>query len=252
MKKKRELKLFGFTLKKCGFILLLFWFSFCNIKAQDRLEIGLMAGTSYYLGDLNPHKQFYKPSLAYGGIARYVLTDRFAVKGSATLMKIKGEESFGGASFPNGDGNYSFKRNIGDVALQMEFNFRSYDHPFIKTTTFTPYVSFGVGTAIYQRISSDLENNSEQMVFILSLPIGVGFKYKINNWIRVGAEWSFRKTFVDDLDIRIRSNIPFEGTEDPYGFEGGTTIHNNDLYSFAGVMVTFSMFRRKTECKSGY
>ncbi len=252
MIKKSRLKTLGFVFNKyvLGFLLILI--SSCYVRAQDRLEVGAMLGTSYYIGDLNPQRQFYMPSIAYGGVARYVLSDRFAVKGSAMLMKIKGKESNDGASFPNGNGRYSFKRDIGDVALQMEFNFMSYDHPFIGTTNFTPYVSFGLGTSIYKRISSDLENSSEQMVFILSLPIGVGFKYKINKWIRIGAEWSFRKTFVDDLDIRMRSNIPFEAADDPYGFEGGTTIHNNDLYSFAGVMVTFSMFRRKTECKSGY
>jgi len=224
--------------------------SFCNIKAQDRLEIGIKAGASYYLGDLNPQKQFYKPSLAYGGIARYVLTDRLAVKGAATLIKIKGSYPSNGIYFPEGLESYSFKRTMGDMDLQMEFNFRSYDHPFISTTVFTPYVSFGVGTTIYKRYTTEIQNNSGQTVFILSLPIGIGFKYKINNWIRVGAEWSFRKTFVDDLDyVGYEINI---NPDDPYGFQQGTKIHNNDLYSFAGVMVTFSMFRRKTECKSGY
>ncbi len=250
MIKKLINKTFEFALFKRGFVILMVLGLFCKIKAQDRLEIGVMAGTSYYLGDLNPQKQFYKPSLAYGGIARYVLTDRFAVKGSASIIKIKGDYPSNGVYFPEGDMNYSFNRRMGDVNLQMEFNFMSYDHSFINTTVFTPYVSFGVGTTIYKRFSTEIENNSEQTVFILSLPIGVGFKYKINKWIRVGAEWSFRKTFVDDLDY-VGNNLSVN-PDDPYDFNQGTKIHNNDLYSFAGVNVTFSMFRRKTECKSGF
>ncbi len=221
-----------------------------NIHAQDKLEFGLTAGTSYYLGDLNPQKQFYKAGLAFGGIGRYVLSDRLALKGTAVLMQLRGEYPDNNVLFPEGNVNYDFSRTVGDATVQMEVNFKSYDHPFIGTTNFTPYISFGLGTTIYKRFSTESENNSEQTVFILSLPIGVGFKYKVNKWIRVGAEWSFRKTFVDDLDV-VGSDLPIN-PDDPYGFNNGSTIHNNDLYSYLGVMVTFSMLKRKTECNSGY
>ncbi len=252
MMKFRNYKIFGFVLFKHGFFILLMLILFCNAKAQDRIELGLIGGVSYYIGDLNPNKQLYKPGPAFGGIARYILTDRLAVKGSAMIMNISGDYSANEVNYPNVGGGYSFKRNLGDASLQMEFNFKSYDHPFIGTTVFTPYVTFGLGTTVYKRFSSENENNSERTVFILSLPIGIGVKYKLNKWIRVGAEWSFRKTFVDDLDYRDRRYIPFVSSEDPYGFEGGTKIHNNDLYSFVGVMVTFSMFSRRTDCYSGY
>jgi len=221
-----------------------------NSFSQDKIEIGGMVGTSYYLGDLNHQKQFYKPSLAFGGIARYVLSDRMALKGTAIIDRLKGEYPNNGIVFPEGDVKYSFSRTIGDAALQAEFNFMSYDHPFVRTTNFTPFISFGLGTTVYKRFDADPTKNSQQTVFILSLPFGVGFKYKINDWIRVGVEWSFRKTFVDDLDYmeRINQINPY----DPYGFENTQKIHNTDMYSFAGVMVTFSMFKRKTECNSGY
>ncbi len=239
-----------FFIYKKILVLILLIYSTGYIHAQDKLEIGVMLGTSYYLGDLNPQKQFYKPSLSYGGIARYVLSDRFALKGTASIVRIKGDYPDNGVLFPEGDVNYSFNRGMADGTMQVEFNFISYDHPYISTTNYTPYISFGLGTTIYKRFSTESENNSEQTVFILSLPIGVGFKYKINKWIRVGAEWNFRKTFVDDLDY-VGNNLTINA-DDPYGFNTGWKIHNNDWYSFAGVMVTFNMFKRKTECNSGY
>ncbi len=218
--------------------------------AQDRMEIGGFVGSSYYLGDLNLQKQFYQPSLAFGGLARYVLTDRYAVKGSIGVAKIKGSYPSENVLFPQGDINYDFSRSVIDGTVQMEFNFKSYDHQFISNTDFTPYISLGLGTTIYKRFSTEEGKNSEQTVFILSLPFGVGAKYKINKWIRVGAEWSFRKTFVDDLDlVETTSGVD---PKDPYGFNNEGKNHNNDMYSIASVMVTFSLFRKKAQCNGGF
>jgi opacity protein-like surface antigen len=227
-----------------------------NLRAQDKLEIGVLAGTSYYLGDLNPQKQFYMPGFAYGGVGRYVLTDRFAVKGIISTIKIQGKYPDNNVVFPQGDIGYSFNRRLYDGSAQLEFNFKSYDHPFIKSANFSPYLSFGIGTTfINKRFSTD-EDNPEQSNFILSLPFGVGVKYKINDWVRIGAEWSFRKTFVDDLDL-TESN-PTVDPSNPYSFgeydelNYKQKIHNNDWYSFAGVMITFSLLKRKTECNAGF
>ncbi|WP_246095531.1 type IX secretion system protein PorG [Saccharicrinis carchari] len=218
--------------------------------AQDKLELGGFLGASYYLGDLNPHKQFYQPSLAFGGLARYVISDRYAIKGTVGMARLKGSYPDNGVKFPQGEVPYSFNRSVGDATLQMEFNFVSYDHAFLSSTNFTPYVALGVGSTVYKRFSTEIGKNSEQTVFILSLPFSIGVKYKINKWIRVGAEWSFRKTFVDDLDV-VGLNLPINA-EDPYGFNNEGNIHNNDLYSLASVHVTFSLFRRKTDCNSGF
>lgn len=221
-----------------------------GVNAQDRIEIGGRVGVSYYMGDLNPQRQFNNPSYQIGGIIRYTLNDRFALKGTGSLVKLNFSYPQYGILFPSGEIGYEGTRRMVDATGELEINFLSYDHPFIKKTRFTPYLSLGLGTTIYKRFDTDNENNSEEMVFILSLPFGIGLKYKVNDWIRVGAEWSFRKTFVDDLDyVRHNNDI---NPDDPYGFGNDGGINNKDIYSFAGVMVTFSMFKRKTECKSGY
>ena len=223
--------------------------------AQDKMELGGFVGTSYYLGDLNPQKQFYQPSLAFGGLARYVLTDRYAIKGTLGAARIKGSYPDNNVLFPEGKIPYSFNNFLLDGTVQMEFNFKSYDHPFVSTTNFTPYISLGLGTTVYKRISIENGNDTKETVFILSLPFGIGAKYKINKWIRVGAEWSFYKTFVDDLDLEEqREYTPGvdPNASDPYGFDNKGKIHNNDMYSIASVHITFSLFRRKAQCYSGY
>ena len=236
-----------FTLK-IG-VLILFICSYTKAHGQDRLELGGFVGTSYYFGDLSKGVPFANSHLAFGGIGRYVFTDRFALKGMALFGNISG--SYHGQDLKYleaSGGDYAFNRSIGDISAQMEFNFRSYDHKFISTTTFTPYISVGLATTIYNRIDTDDENSAGKPSFILSLPFGVGAKYKINKYIRVGAEWTFRKTFVDDLDYMGEGSID---PSDPYGFGESTFTHNNDWISFAGVYVTISMLKRKTKCNDG-
>ena len=229
----------------------MFFMGFCQSKAQNRFEIGAFLGTGYYFGDLNPATPFKNAHPAFGGLVRYNMTDRIAFKGSATLSELSGDYPSEGVLFPNADNvSYSFSRTIVDVAAQMELNFLSYDHPFITKTRFTPYLSFGLATTIYKRYGDDLRNEENKTVFVLSLPFGVGAKYKLNNWIRIGAEWTFRKTFVDDLDYVGGSGII--NPDDPYGFDEKALTHNNDWYSFTGITVAFSFSRRKTACNGGY
>ncbi len=227
-----------------------------KLYAQDRIELGGFLGTSYYFGDLNPSKQFYKPHLAIGGIGRYAYSDRIAFKGSLILGNISGDYTDENLNYKDlrpddqqiGRPEYDFSRTIADASVQAEFNFLSYDHKYLSNTNFTPYISVGLGTMIYSRVDGDDENLTSKPTFILSLPFGAGIKYKVNKWVRVGAEWSFRKTFVDDLDYDGPGEID---PSNPYGGES-TWTHNNDWVSFAGVYITVSMFRRKSTCNGGY
>lgn len=92
-------------------------------------------------------------------------------------------------------------------------------------------------------------NSSENPQFVLSLPFGLGLKWKASDWLHVGLEWSFKKTFVDDLDKMGNGVID---PSDPYGFEESAGWHNNDWYSFAGFFVAIDIFHQKIPCNAGY
>lgn len=212
-----------------------------NVNAQDRLELGPLVGVSYYFGDLNPSTPFVNNHLALGGIARYVFNDRIALKGSAIYTGLSGSYDPSNGILSGVPEGYSFNRNIGDVALVAEINLFSYDHKYISTTVFTPYLSFGAGTVLYNRAGE----GGEKSVFVLSLPFGVGVKYKLNKWVRIGAEWSFRKLFVDDIEGDM---VP----DDVSIIYGNAKTHNNDWYSIVNVYVTFSFLKRRNRCMGGY
>ncbi len=220
-----------------SFVVLFFLKS--NILAQDRFEIGPLGGVSYYMGDLNPGVPFIKPRPALGGLIRYTFNDRIAVKGYVLYAGLSGSyDSEKDGILPTYDrvngtpGDFS--RNIISLALTGEVNLFSYDHKYIPTTVFTPYITAGFGGMGYNRlVNSPSGGVDSKPYFSLSLPLGIGVKYKFSKWLRGGAEWSFVKLFVDDVD----------------NYDGlGDAFHNNDWFSVFKIYITFGFLRRKTEC----
>lgn len=234
-----------------------------TIKAQDRLEMGFMGGVSYYLGDLNQSQQFKSARPALGILVRYAINDRLAAKVNLFGGGIAGEYPFAGEKYPiirpKSDvsdniegivtgGKYEFSRMLLSVGFMGEVNFRSFDHVFNKSESlWTPYLTMGLGATFYK---SYADKTSGKTDFVLSLPFGLGVKYKISKWLRVGVEWTMHKTFADDLDL-VEPKANQINPNDPYGSNYHTVTHNNDWYSFCGLTITASMLPRKLSCNDG-
>ena len=59
-----------------------------GLQAQKTMEIGLIGGGMYYIGDLNPATPFLLTKPAYGAVARLNLNPRWAVKLSGIYGSI--------------------------------------------------------------------------------------------------------------------------------------------------------------------
>lgn len=219
-----------------------------TIAAQDKLELGLFLGGSYYVGDLNTGVPFKKTRPAVGVVSRYAFTDRLAAKLNAVVANIEGEYPSQDNIYLNSTSEYEFRRTFVDVGLTGEVNFRSYDHMFFKDKSkFTPYLTLGLAATIYKSYEENVDGKQK---IVVSLPFGMGAKYKVNQWLRLGLEWTMRKTFADDLDL-VGDVSGKVNPNDPYGFGSKVLTHNNDWYSLCGVTVTLSMWPRKLECYDG-
>lgn len=219
-------------------------------RSQTVLEAGPLLGVSWYNGDLNPQRQFYRVHPSVGIVVRYIVNDRIAYRVGASFGTISGAYPFPNVVFPQvSEAPYSFKRNVGDFTAMFEWNLFSFDHPFKKETIFTPYVTIGVGSLFYKRYSYENGNHSEKPLFVLSLPFGAGVKWKVGDGIKLGVEWTFRKTFVDDLDV-VGTDYSVNPSS-PYGFSQSST-HNNDWISVVGVTASFSLFKRNADCNDGF
>jgi hypothetical protein len=198
--------------------------------AQQDADIGLFAGTSYYLGDINPNRHFYRPSFSYGLIYRYNINTRWAIRANGYVADLFGND----LDFPerlDPDRELSpqrFHTTLLDMALQAEFNFLPYS-PGLGNWQYSPYISAGLGGSMIMNSDADAINT-------LAIPFGIGVKVNITARLSAGAEWGFRKTFSDSID----------GVENPSGTS--SVIHNNDWYSFMGIFITYKFFNFATEC----
>jgi hypothetical protein len=198
--------------------------------AQRNANIGLFAGTAYYMGDINPNQHFYRPSISLGALYRYNLNTRYALRINAYYANLSGSDlDFPKILHPDRPVSPAmFNTSLLDLAFQIEYNFLPFTPNLVKWA-YTPYISTGVAGALIMGSDVDAGN-------LISFPFGAGLKVNLSSRMSAGAEWSFRKTFSDRID----------GLENPSGT--GSLLHNNDWYSFLGVFITFKFFNFATEC----
>ena len=197
---------------------------------MPNVDAGVFAGACYYMGDVNPRRQFYSPDLSLGAMVKYNFTENHTLRFNAFWGQLKGND----LDFKNEYQQmraHSFETTLLDCHVGIEFNFI----PYIvnrRATAHAPYIFAGVGYSLI------LSSTSGMAVNHATIPFGVGYKYRFSNNISVGGEWGFRKTFNDMIDGLITP-----GAEDSY-----VATHNNDWYSFAGVYITFRIFEKGTKC----
>ncbi len=200
---------------------ILFFFVGQSVFAQTSSDVGVIVGANYYLGDINPKKQLYASSPTLGFMYRYNMGPRYALRTSLSFGNLKGDDL-------DFDNKYqqsraaSFETELVDFSLQMEFNFQPFLVPLSsRTKRFSPYVTSGISY-----ISSSSTTSS------FAIPMGVGCKYLLAKRWTIAVEWSFKKSFTDDLD----------GLEDPNKLNYANQFHNDDWISFLGVTLTLQLF----------
>ena len=95
-------------------------------KAQRYTDFGLLAGGAYYMGEINPTRQFYsiKPSL--GGFFRWNINKRFAARLSGYYLTLTGSDlDFPDRIHPERP-NTTFSNPLVDFSAQAEFYFLPY------------------------------------------------------------------------------------------------------------------------------
>lgn len=262
-----------------GFVLFIFSLLANPCRAQ-RLEVGLFGGASYYLGDINPKKNFELTKAAAGILVRYNISPRFAVKINGYYGNVSGDDAI--TKF-NEKRNLSFKSQVLEFSTQLELNFLPYVTGH-KDYYFSPYLFAGIAAfnfnpkANYEGTWYSLQplgtegqgtlayyDKKPYSLTALSFPFGLGFKYSLSKTVCFGGEWGMRKTNTDYLDdvsttyadpaILSSENTPIAAKlADRSGDPNNTNLQrgnasNKDWYSFAGLFVTFKINRkRKGDC----
>ena len=207
-----------------------------SVKAQTntpKYQFGVSLGTFVYMGDLTPSSvgsyKTLKPSLNL--FAAKLLSPSFAIRGNLALGKLKGDD----AKYDHPDyrqqRNFYFTSPIIELSALAEWSILGKNY---ASRGFSPYVFaglgfsflnikrdwsrfntayFGDGSEILTGLVSDAQHSLPNG--LLTVPIGVGVRYYINDRIGVSAETSYRVMSTDYLDGFSQSANP--GKTDHYG-----------------------------------
>jgi Domain of unknown function (DUF6089) len=232
-------------------------------------EIGLFAGGSYYIGDINPRGHFFFTKPALGGFYRYSPHYRYAFKlglnyGKLTASDAKSKEA------DQRERNLFFTTNLFEGSAVAEFNFVDYrigndKHKFtmyvfagIAMYYFNPKSDRGNGLEALRKFNTEGQKNSYDR-FQTSIPFGVGVKLNLTRRIGLGIEWGPRRTFTDYIDD-VSGSYPALAVEGDKGFtnrslNGAATpgsMRGNpstkDWYFYYGVTLNFKLPEAHRAC----
>lgn len=222
----------------------IFWIGLLSVTqmaySQDfehTIELGPVAGTSFYLGDANQKLFAYNRTLI-GGLIRYPLNNRIALKSELAFSGIKGYSDVYQVGFNH---NYWFG------TVQGEFNFFPYELSdySLESSNVTPYILGGIGfiACSKQQKNATILSDPISPARAVVLSCGVGGKMKLNNRIDLNIEWTINKALSDRLEGVAELN-------NPYSLNQNMTF-NNDFYSTLTIAITFAIYTQKCECRSG-
>lgn len=274
------------------------------------LEFGIFAGGSNYKGELSD-KFFEARGTHFNGgvLTRWNPNERLSFKLGANYGKLSGYDNWYGDDPVRKFRNLHFQTNIWDFSAGLDINLR--DLGYRKESGAIPYIFFGVSVFkfnpqaqfFYDPTSpvaanilnyAGLESRDGEWVDLqplgtegqgttefndrkrysltqLAIPIGGGFKFKMNrNWT-IGLEYGLRKTFTDYIDDVSMTYVPVSFLEAQYGPMSpamsdrsnalNTEVENTpargddsdkDWYAIFGVTLTYRIYSNRVRCPSFY
>ncbi len=220
-----------------------------SVRAQDddeyMMEIGAAVGPDFYLGDVNS-TPFKHTSAMAGAIVRRIFNPRMVLKGDLAFGHLAGSSSGRfiptDASQEGAEGGLpttvSFKRNVVDFGAQFEFNFWGYSmgEAYLGNSRITPYVLAGIGLTVALGGGGGTSCGA-------NFPLGLGVKYKVKKRVNIGAEWTFRFTTTDKLDV----NADQTSLSEPFNIKS-SGLKNKDAYSFFMLFLTYDVCPKCKVC----
>jgi len=206
-------------------------------------ELGLIGGTSYYLGELNPAIQLankVKPTV--GIYYRKNTNTRYALRFGASYAKLASSDQFSSTELSQYR-QLSFATDLWEAYGVLEFNFLPYQISNYRTSSFTPYVF--IGAAVFSVNPNVVSNGmpaaaTKGMIITPSMPFGLGFKFNFLKNIGLGIEWGMRKTLTDQIDGLSETHLD--------GYQLSNT-QNKDWYSILGISLNYKFLTDDDRCR---
>jgi hypothetical protein len=239
--------------------------------AQD-VYLTFKAGLANYHGDLQPKSVTFSQAKFLGSVGlRYDISAHVAARTSFSLGSIQADDKKGTAAMQAR--NLNFKTSLFDWELSGQYNIFS-----LNDKWWTPYVFAGVSVFHYNPYT---KTNTGAKTYLaplstegegftagaktysltqLSLPVGIGFDYALNEDIRLGLEFNYHILFTDYLDdvsgvyadqtalLHAKGQTAVDlayrgaGAYPPAGSLRGNSNNKNDSWYYFGLTVTVRSF----------
>jgi hypothetical protein len=207
-------------------------------------EIGVIFGSSYYIGEINPSRHLInKVQPALGVFYRKNNNERYSLRAGINFAGLSASDNF----IETNLGDYrdlNFSANVFEGYGILEFNFIPYQINKPGTSPFTPYVF--IGLALFyadispdKRLAEQVEDAVIENITSPSMPFGLGIKLNFIDNLGIGIEWGLRKTFTDKLD----------GLHPVYSDSYQlSNSQNQDWYSIVGITLNYKFLTKRDIC----
>src|SRR5262245_31777613 len=197
---------------KTGFLFIVFSLNVLFLQSQ-RLHVGLAGGLANYNGDLLD--KLYPKKITNGFIGftvHYELQDQILLRGGYNFARVNGSDTH--AEKPDLQlRNLQFESAVSEFSLVGEYHlFNLYEKRFtpyvfagLAIFHFNPYTYDSTGKKTFLKpLSTEGQgiypNKKDYSLWQPAIPFGGGFKFAINENLRIGIELGLRKLFTDYLD----------------------------------------------------
>jgi len=221
-------------------VVLLVLLSF-SLQAQT-YEIGGFFGGANAIGDVGRTNYILPSDIAIGGLFKWNKSKRYAWRASVIYGRFTMDDTKSHLSSRQQRG-FVMDNSILEASAGLEFNFVEYNLHKLGPA-FTPYLYTGLTYFRYNYDYFDAGQfiNADQRDGSFAIPMTVGAKLRINQYLILGAEIGARYTFTDNLDGSFPEKSNVMELIDP-GPEFGNIL-SDDWYVFSGVTLTYTFGRK--------
>lgn len=217
-------------------IVLVCLFAIGSIRAQT-YEIGLFAGGINHIGDVGRTNYILPSGGAFGALFKWNKRKRYAWRASVYRGSFVADDSKSSKASRQQRG-FRVKNSITEYSAGLEFNFVDYNLHRLGPA-FTPYLYTGFTYFRYDfnYIDAQQVQDINQKDGSFAIPMTVGAKFRLNQFVIIGAEIGARYTFTDNLDASNPEGSNFER------FRFGNIL-SEDWYVFSGITLTYTFGRK--------
>ncbi|WP_276389648.1 DUF6089 family protein [Eudoraea chungangensis] len=208
-----------------------------GVLAAQTYEVGVFGGGTNNIGDVGRTNYIAPSGLAIGGLFKWNKSKRYAYRGSIIYGNFTADDTKSSMSSRQ-QRAYSMDNSVLEFSAGLEFNFLDYNLHKLGPA-FTPYLYTGLTYFRYEYKYFDAGQiqDIDQKDGTFAIPMTVGLKARLNQFLIIGAEIGARLTFTDNLDASNPEGSNFEQ------FAFGN-IFSDDWYVFSGITVTYTFGRK--------